>query len=107
MKFLWIFLLIVLGAIVMLNVMCTNIIKSSQIHSQKQKNKLLLLVWGVPVLGVFLSILRINKDIKLNRKKMEEDIVPTIRKIADKIKGLEADLQAQKPSLREHKKRLH
>jgi len=107
MKFLWIFLLVILGAIVLLNVMCTNIIKSSQIHSPKEKNKLFLLVWGVPVLGVFLAILRINKDIRLNRKKMEEDIVPTIRKIADKIKGLEADLQAQNPSFREHKKKLH
>lgn len=107
MEFIWIFLLVILGAIVLLNVMCTNIIKSSQIHNQKAKNKLLLLVWGVPVLGVFMAIMRINKDIKLNRQKMEQDIVPTIRKIADKIKGLEADLQSQNPSYREQKKKLH
>jgi len=107
MDFIWVFGLVILGATVMLDIMCTNIIKSSQIHNQAQKRKLYAIVWGVPVLGIFISIMRINRDIKLNSKKMEESIAPAIREIADRIKGLEADLQNQRPTYQQQNKRLH
>jgi len=106
MDFLWLFILILLGAIILLNVMTTNIINSSQLHNAASKRRLLLTVWALPIIGVFVAIQRINKDIKLSKKRMEEDIAPAIRELADRLKGLEADFNLKKAS-RQGSKKLH
>lgn len=102
MEFFWIFVGVFVVAIVFLNGMGTSIILSSQIHDKKQQRKLLAIVWGVPVLGIFLAMMRINKDIKSSRKKIEEDIAPAIRELANRIKMLEADIQNEQGNKNKH-----
>ncbi|WP_455200559.1 hypothetical protein [Kaarinaea lacus] len=96
MELIWLFGAVFLIAIVYLNYMCTQIIQSSQIHSAEKKQKLVLIVWLLPVLGVFLALFKINKDIKKNREKVEGEIAPAIRELADKLKTLESDIQREK-----------
>lgn len=88
-----IFVVVFLGVVTFLNVMVTNIIRSSTIHGSDQKRKYLYIVWGLPIAGIFIVITKINKDIKSNEKKMEEEIAPAIRELADRLKVLEADIQ--------------
>ena len=102
MEFFWVFMFVVLAAVAFLNVMGTNIIMSSQFHDHDKKKKLLFIVWGVPIVGMFIAMMRINKDIKRERKKMEEDIAPAIRELANRIKVLEADIQHE-----QDKKSIH
>lgn len=90
---LWVFSAVLLVAVVYLNVMSTRIIRSSPIHDDVKKKHFILMVWIFPVLGVFLAMMQINKDIKNNRKKIDEEIAPAIRQLANQIKVLEADIQ--------------
>lgn len=96
MDFVFIFIGVVIVATVFLNVTAMNVIKSSQIHSEQKKKRLMLLLWGIPLLGVFIVIRQINKDIKQNQVKMEEEIAPAIREMADRLKVLDADLMMKK-----------
>lgn len=90
------FALILIGfaiiATIFMNVMAMNIIKSSQIHEAQRKQKLNIILWALPLLGVFVVIRLINRDIKKNQEKMEDEIAPAIREVADKLKVLDADL---------------
>ena len=87
---------VLVAAIIYLNYMSTQIIHSSRIHSPEKKQNLVLTVWLLPVLGVFIAMLKINKDIKKNREKVEGEIAPAIRELADKLKNLEIDIQREK-----------
>lgn len=92
MDFFWIFLAVIIVACVLMNVMGTTIIKSSHIHDDSRKRVLMIILWGLPMLGIFVVIRIINKDIKKNQAKMEEQIAPAIREVADRLKMLDADL---------------
>ena len=92
MDFFWIFLAVIVVASVFLNVMGTNIISASHIHDEHRKRVLMVILWGLPILGVFVVIGLINRDIKKNQVKMEEEIAPAIREVADRLKVLDADL---------------
>ena len=93
--FFWVFGVVLLVAIGYLNVMSTRIIQLSPIHDDKKKKQFTTMVWALPVLGVFLAMMQINKDIKNNRKKIDEEIAPAIRQLANQIKVLEADIQQE------------
>ena len=93
---LWVFGAVLVAVIIYLNYMSTQIIESSRIHSPEKKHNLVLIVWLLPVVGVFIAMLKINKDIKKNREKVEEEIAPAIRELADKLKNLESDIQREK-----------
>ncbi|WP_455376517.1 hypothetical protein [Kaarinaea lacus] len=92
MDFFWIFLTVIVLAYVFMNVMGTTIIKSSHIHDDSRKRVLMTMLWGLPFVGVFVVIRIINRDIKKNQEKMEEEIAPAIREVADRLKVLDADL---------------
>ena len=92
MDFFWIFLAVIIIACVFLDVMATTIIKSSHIHDEQRKRNLMIILWGLPMIGVFIVIRQINKDIKKHQAKMEEQIAPAIREVADRLKVLDADL---------------
>lgn len=96
MDFFWIFLLVVVIACVFLDVMATSMIRASQIHDAARKRKLLLILWCLPMLGVFIVVRQINRDIKVNQAKMEEQIAPAIREVADRLKVLDADLSQKR-----------
>jgi len=87
---------VLVAAIIYLNYMSTQIIHSSRIHSPEKKQSLVMTVWLLPVIGVFIVMLKINKDIKKNREKVEGEIAPAIRELADKLKNLESDIQREK-----------
>lgn len=94
------FVLILIGfaviATIFMNIMAMNIIRSSQIHEAKRKQKLIMLLWTIPMLGVFIVIKMINKDIRENQAKMEDEIAPAIREVADRLKDLDADISMGK-----------
>jgi len=92
MELMWIFLGFLLIAYVFLGAMATNMIRASEIHDDQRKNRLMLIIWGLPVLGVFIVTRQINRDIKENQAKMEEQIAPAIREVADRLKVLDADI---------------
>ena len=96
MDLIWIFIAVIVAANILLNVMGTNIVRSSEIHDNNKKRNLLIVLWGVPLLGVFLAMIKINKDIKANQAKMEEEIAPAIRQMADRLKVLDADIALSK-----------
>lgn len=99
---LWIISLILLGAVIYLNFTGTQIIQSSQIHAPAKKRNLIITVWLLPVAGAFIALYLINRDIKKNQAKIEKDIAPAIRELADRIRNLEADIQRE-----EKKQKLH
>jgi hypothetical protein len=92
-----------LGAVIYLNVMSARIVQLSQIHDDQKKKQFTILIWALPVVGVFVVMMRINKDIKNNRKKIDEEIAPAIRQLADQLKVLEADIQQEQ----QKKKKYH
>ena len=96
MDLLWIFFAVIFAANIFLNVMGTNIVKSSEIHDARKKRVLLIIIWSIPILGVFIAMIKINKDIKANQVKMEEEIAPAIREMADRLKVLDADIAMSK-----------
>jgi len=96
MDLMWMFLALVITAYVVLNIMGSSMIRASEIHEDSKKNKLLLILWGVPVIGVFIVVRQINRDIKQNQERMEEEIAPAIREVADRLKILDADLSRKK-----------
>jgi type VI protein secretion system component VasK len=96
MDFFWMFLAVVIAACVLMNLMGTTIIAASHIHDDSRKRVLMLILWGLPMLGVFVIIRMINKDIKKNQAKMEEEIAPAIREVADRLKVLDADLSSSR-----------
>jgi NADH:ubiquinone oxidoreductase subunit 6 (subunit J) len=93
--FLWVFATVLVAAVVYLNVMSTRIIRISQLHDARKKKQFIILVWALPVVGVFVVMMQINRDIKKNQKKVEEEIAPAIRQLADQLKVLEADIQQE------------
>lgn len=96
MDFILVFIGVIIIATVFLNVMATNIIKSSEIHEARRKQQLTAILWALPLLGVFIVIRQINKDIKKNQARMEEEIAPAIRQVADRLKVLDADISSGK-----------
>lgn len=96
MDFVLILIAFAILATILMNIMAMNIIKSSQIHEPKRKQKLIILLWAIPLLGVFVVIKLINKDIKENQAKMEDEIAPAIREVADRLKVLDADISQGK-----------
>lgn len=106
----WSISILLAAAVLFLNYSATRIVLSSNIHSEKNKYVLIALIWAFPILGVIASMMLINRDIKKNHRKLNEEIAPVIRQLGDKIKNLEADLlQEQRPSGTpdEVKKKLH
>jgi len=96
MDLMWIFLILLLTAYIFLNVMGTGMIKASELHDHNQKTKMIIMLWALPLVGVFMVIRQINKDIKQNQSKIEEEIAPAIREVADRLKVLDADLSRSK-----------
>ncbi|WP_455207621.1 hypothetical protein [Kaarinaea lacus] len=99
---LWIFGLVLLGAVVYLNFTGTKIIQSSQIHTASKKRNLILMVWIFPVAGIFIALYLINRDIKKHETKIEKDIAPAIRELADKLRTLEADIHKEEKKQKYH-----
>ncbi len=107
MDFFWIFLAVILVAGVFLDVMGTNIIKASHLHDDNRKRVLMVILWGLPILGVFIVMGLINRDIKKNQAKMEEEIAPAIREVADRLKVLDADLSRSISESNVQNKKIH
>jgi hypothetical protein len=62
----------------------------------------MLIVWLLPVAGIFIALFLINRDIKKNQAKIEKDIAPAIRELADRIKNIESDIQHQEKKHKYH-----
>jgi paraquat-inducible protein B len=99
---LWVLSLILLGAVLYLNYTATQIIQSSQIHAESKKRNLIALVWLLPVVGTFAALYLINRDIRKNQAKIEQDIAPAIRELANRIRNLEADIHNEEKKQKYH-----
>jgi len=99
---LWVLGLILLGAVLFLNYTATQIIQSSQIHAEAKKRNLITIVWLLPVAGTFVALYLINRDIRKNQAKIEKDIAPAIRELANRIRNLESDIQREEKKQKYH-----
>ena len=77
------FIVVVIVLVVALNIEGTKTVTSSQIHSDTDKRKFILLIWAVPVMGTMVAMWLINNDIRKKRHQMEEEIAPAIKELGD------------------------
>ncbi|NOZ55052.1 MAG: hypothetical protein GXP08_18250 [Gammaproteobacteria bacterium] len=98
----WIVILIIGLSAITLNIFATQTVLSSSIHTKIKRRNYILLIWSIPIVGVILAVLFINRDIKKNKETIESDIADVMKDLAKRINGIEADIK-QKRS----KKSLH
>ena len=96
------FIVVVIVLVVALNIEGTKTVTSSQIHSDTDKRKFILLIWAVPVMGTMVAMWLINNDIRKKRHQMEEEIAPAIKELGDRLKKLESGIQRK-----QNKNQLH
>ena len=89
----WIVLLAALAPVVALNIVATKTIKQSKIHSELNKRRLYITVWALPIFGVLLAMLRINKDLKKMESQSEDKLTDALKHFTDSISAIEANLQ--------------
>jgi len=89
----WIVLLAAIAPVVALNIVATKTIKQSNIHSELNKRRLYITVWALPVFGVLLAMLRINKDLKKMESQSEDKLTDALKQFTDSITTIEANLQ--------------
>ena len=76
-----------------LNITSSKTVSSSQIHSDAEKQKYLMMIWLLPIVGTMLAMWLINKDIRKNQHEMEGEIAPVIKELGDRLKKLESSIQ--------------
>ncbi len=89
----WIVLLIVIVPIVALNVVAMKTVEHSNIHSEANKRNLYFAVWAIPIFGVMLVMLKINKDIKKVNDQAEDKLNNALKNFTENITTIEANLQ--------------
>jgi hypothetical protein len=100
--FIWLLVVIGVIAVVALNIEGAKTVSSSEIHSDADKHKYLLMIWALPIIGTFLAMWLINKDIKKKQDQMEDEIAPAIKELGDRLKKLESGIQQK-----QNKHKLH
>lgn len=91
--FIWLILATALISTLALNGLGTSTVTGSQIHSVERKRLYLMLIWCIPLFGVILVMLFINRDIKQHHKTSELEILATLKTLSDNINKLEAGIQ--------------
>jgi len=89
----WFVLLVVLVPVIALNIVATKTVIHSNIHSEGDKRRLYITVWALPVFGVLLAMLKINKDLKKMESQSEDKLTDALKHFTDSISTIEANLQ--------------
>lgn len=92
----WIGISLIVFLALYLSIVGTTTVSHSEIHTSKQKRNYILLIWIFPIIGTFVVIALINRDIKKQAEKAEEKIAPMIKDLADQISLLDAAIQKKK-----------
>lgn len=93
-----IFILLLIGALaLLLNAMGTVTVANSPLHNSQKKRGYIALIWLVPIAGVLITFFLINRDIKRKQKQMNDETVPAIRELADRLNKLEERLHRRRP----------
>jgi hypothetical protein len=92
----WLLVATAVISTIALNILGTSTVQESQIHSAERKRFYLALIWCIPMLGVILSMMLINRDIKRHQKNSEQDILNTLKTLSENINKLEAGIQQKK-----------
>jgi len=89
----WIVLFLAIVPVVALNIVATKTIINSKIHSEANKRVMYIIVWAIPIFGVLLAMLKINKDIKKIESQSEDKLTDALKHFTDSITVIEANLQ--------------
>lgn len=89
----WLFIILVVVAVIALNVIATSTVADSNIHTEQEKRTYNRIIWAAPVIGVIYTMVAIRKDIKNNQTKVNDDIVSALKDITDNLDSLEAGLK--------------
>jgi NADH:ubiquinone oxidoreductase subunit 6 (subunit J) len=100
--FIWVLVIVGVISVVALNIEGAKTVSSSEIHSDEEKRKYQLMIWGLPILGTILAMWFINKDIRKKQDEMEEEIAPAIKELGDRLKKMESGIQQK-----QNKDKLH
>lgn len=95
-------IVLVVTLVVALNIESTKTVSGSQIHSDTQKRKFLIMIWAIPIIGTILTMWLINKDIRQKQHEIEEEIAPAIKELGDRLKKLESNIHEK-----QNKNKLH
>jgi hypothetical protein len=89
-------------AVVALNIASGKTVSSSEIHSDAEKRKFLLMIWLLPIVGTMLAMWFINKDIRKSQHEMEDEIAPAIKELGDRLKKLETRIHQKQNNQKLH-----
>ena len=89
-------------SVVALNIASSKTVSSSEIHSEAEKQKFLMLIWLLPIVGTMLAMWLINKDIRKSQDEMEDQIAPAIKELGDRLKKLESSIQQKQNNSKLH-----
>lgn len=89
-------------AVVALNVEGAKTVSGSQIHSESEKRRYLLMIWLLPIAGTILAMWLINKDIRKKQHEMEDEIAPVIKELGDRLRKLESGLHRKQNGRKLH-----
>ena len=92
----WLLVLIGVISVVALNIEGAKTVSSSELHSDTEKRKFLIMIWGIPIFGTMLAMWLINKDIRKKQHEMEDEIAPAIKELGDRLKKLESGIQQKR-----------
>ena len=94
----WLVLVIVILVIliVALNIVGTNTVLRSSIHTQADKRRYVLLIWLLPLFGVILSMLLFEKDLKKKKDKSEQELISALKKFTESVDHLKTEIEQKK-----------
>jgi len=88
----WLLFFIITLSAVMLNIIATQTVLSSSIHTKTRIRRYVLLIWCAPIFGVILVMILINRDIKKNKETLENDVANVMKDLTERINGIEAGI---------------
>ena len=100
--FIWVLVIVGVISVVALNIEGAKTVSSSEIHSDSEKLKYLVMIWALPFIGTILAMWFINKDIRKKQHQMEDEIAPAIKELGDRLKKLESGIHQK-----QNKHKLH
>lgn len=83
-------------AIIVLCVTSTKIVLDSSIHSNAEKQKMVLQVWLLPVLGALLAVSRLKADAVRNRELSDQALVNRLEELTEKIETMRTQIEKEK-----------
>jgi len=80
-----VFLVFACISIVAINIIGSITVLKSKLYSSNKKLSYLLLIWFIPVLGAISTILLVSHDMKILKKKSDEELVDALNNFTSRV----------------------